>query len=268
MNNRDITIDRIAHPDARAFFAAPGRTLGELDRSGRLPAVLKRLQGVPQPADSHPEGDVWTHTCLVVEQTDLLAKRHGVSEPERLVLILAALTHDLGKAETTEVGADGRIRSWKHEQPEVYLPLYRELSAAWNLPEQFEIPVQTLVSLHLPNAVLQQQNPSEREVKQFLKKLATGGVGFLLARLLIAADQSGRNRGEHDPLASWEPIVTALNQSTASPQAIRSTITGDDLIAGGFKPGPRFRALLARAEALATAGKSRAEIFDALRKET
>ncbi|HNV69349.1 MAG TPA: HD domain-containing protein, partial [Candidatus Ozemobacteraceae bacterium] len=111
-----IMLDQLTHPDARAFFSAPdpAAVLVDLHRTGQLPEVLTRLAGIPQPADSHPEGDVWTHTLLVVEQAAMLAREHRLSESQRFLLLLACLVHDLGKMDTTVVGPDGRIRSWKH----------------------------------------------------------------------------------------------------------------------------------------------------------
>lgn len=261
--DHQISLDHLTHPDARAFLSAPdpATVLVDLAASQRLPEILRRLQGIPQPAEAHPEGDVWTHTLLVVTQAARLARTHVLNESENIILRLAALTHDLGKITTTVVEPDGRVRSWKHEQADVFLPLYRELAQSWNLPSGLESTVQCLVLLHLPNAVLQKQAPTDREVRQFLKKLESAGVPFRLARLLIAADQSGRNRGEFDPLAAWEPLIADLSESRQSRSRSSSSISGDDLIALGIPPGPRFRSLLAEAVGLEAAGRTRDEIL-------
>ena len=72
------------------------RRIGILDRHFPELAALAR---VPQPPRHHPEGDVWVHTLWTLDaMRDISA---DLSEKERLVLMTAALCHDLGKAETT-----------------------------------------------------------------------------------------------------------------------------------------------------------------------
>jgi tRNA nucleotidyltransferase (CCA-adding enzyme) len=79
----------------------------------RLFPELRTLVGCKQEPEWHPEGDVWTHTLLVVDKAREL---HGDLDRPRLVTVmLGALTHDLGKPLTTAV-IDGRIRSLDHEQ--------------------------------------------------------------------------------------------------------------------------------------------------------
>lgn len=80
-------------------------------------AELQALIGVPQDPVHHPEGDVWTHTMQVLDRAALLRER--ASEP--LFFMLLALTHDLGKAVTTERLADGRWHSYGHDREGVSL---------------------------------------------------------------------------------------------------------------------------------------------------
>ena len=61
----------------------------------------------------HPEGDVWTHTLLVVDQAASSLKE--LSHPKQSTLMLAAISHDFGKPSTTAF-IDGRIRSRNHEE--------------------------------------------------------------------------------------------------------------------------------------------------------
>src|SRR5688572_24703141 len=83
------------------------------------------LADTPQEPDWHPEGDVWIHTMMVIDQAAKIS-RQGSGNPferftddERLQIVLGALCHDLGKPSTTAVGEkDGvkRIRSLGHEE--------------------------------------------------------------------------------------------------------------------------------------------------------
>jgi predicted kinase len=68
-----------------------------------------------QDAQWHAEGDVWTHTRLVVRQLPLLEEWGSLSEQEQRVLVFAALFHDAGKPSTSEIDpTTGRIHSPKH----------------------------------------------------------------------------------------------------------------------------------------------------------
>ncbi|MFZ2956355.1 MAG: HD domain-containing protein [Candidatus Ozemobacteraceae bacterium] len=236
-----------------------------IDREGKLPLILHRLKGVPQRSDKHPEGDVWNHTLLVVKAARELSLYFNLTADDRELLLLSALTHDLGKITTTEVTPDGIIRSWKHEQSEAFLPLYDQLVQAWSIPSHLKERVIVLVQLHLPNSCTQGTEPTIREVKTYLRRLKETNLPFLLARLLVAADQSGRFRGFSDPLEKWEPIVEQLSEASKDCPRLASLVTGADLIGFGFKPGPEFKTFLQKADALQKAGLNRDQILDQLK---
>ena len=71
---------------------------------------LLALVDCPQEVEWHPEGSVWLHTLLVVDESARIAEEERLPDDERLRLVLGALCHDLGKPGTTEL-EDGRIRS-------------------------------------------------------------------------------------------------------------------------------------------------------------
>lgn len=84
--------------------------LGVVDR---LLPEMKALVGCPQEHEWHPEGDVWVHTLLVIDQAR--QRIDDLGRPEQVALMLGAVCHDLGKPATTAF-LDGRIRSIDHEQ--------------------------------------------------------------------------------------------------------------------------------------------------------
>jgi tRNA nucleotidyltransferase (CCA-adding enzyme) len=85
----------------------------ELSVVDQLFPELKALVGCPQEPEWHPEGDVWTHTLMVVDE----ARRRidDLEHPHRVSVMLGAVCHDLGKPSTTTL-IDGRIRSMEHEK--------------------------------------------------------------------------------------------------------------------------------------------------------
>ncbi|MBA3640090.1 MAG: CCA tRNA nucleotidyltransferase [Acidobacteriota bacterium] len=74
---------------------------------------IKALVGCPQEPEWHPEGDVWIHTLMVVDQAR--TRIDDLPHPKKVAIMLGAVCHDLGKPPTTAF-VDGRIRSIDHEQ--------------------------------------------------------------------------------------------------------------------------------------------------------
>jgi len=114
---RDLPSERVWGEIEKLLLRADRPSVG-LEWADRLGVVdglfpeLKALQNCPQEPAWHPEGDVWIHTLLAVDQ----AKREieGLSRERQLTVLLAVICHDFGKPATTAV-VDGRIRSYEHE---------------------------------------------------------------------------------------------------------------------------------------------------------
>ena len=93
---------------------SPGLQLAQDIRVvARLFPELEALVGCPQEPEWHPEGDVWVHTLMVVDQAR--TRIDDLDRAGRIAVMLGALCHDLGKPPTTAV-LDGRIRSLGHEE--------------------------------------------------------------------------------------------------------------------------------------------------------
>jgi tRNA nucleotidyltransferase (CCA-adding enzyme) len=112
MDLHDVARERIDDEFTKLFLRSRRPSLGLrwIDATGRLDEILPevgRIKGVEQDPEWHPEGDVWKHTLQVV---DAAAALRIDDKEQDLMLLWAALGHDLGKAETTLV-LDGRIRS-------------------------------------------------------------------------------------------------------------------------------------------------------------
>ena len=102
-------------PKPSVFF----QTLRAMDQLSFWFPEVQQLIGVVQSPLHHPEGDVWNHTMLVLDEA---AKLRGDAE-NPLGFLLAALVHDFGKTVTTEeIG--GKIHALKHET--VGLPIARK----------------------------------------------------------------------------------------------------------------------------------------------
>ena len=114
----DLPPERVWGEIEKLLLHAPRPSIGfalalDLGVIERLFPELQALVGCPQEPEWHPEGDVWVHTLMVVDQARL--RLDGLDHPRQATVMLGALCHDLGKPPTTAV-IDGRIRSMEHEQ--------------------------------------------------------------------------------------------------------------------------------------------------------
>jgi tRNA nucleotidyltransferase (CCA-adding enzyme) len=99
------------------LLSAPRPSIGfalalEIGSVEKLFPELHALVGCPQEPEWHPEGDVWVHTLQVIDQAR--TRVDDLRRPERIVMMLGAVSHDFGKPATTAF-VDGRIRSIDHE---------------------------------------------------------------------------------------------------------------------------------------------------------
>ncbi len=125
---------------------APSAWLNRARRDGRLEehpfSMLLKLRATPQSPKHHPEGSVWNHTMLVVDEA---AKRRTESRDARTFL-WAALLHDVGKAPTTKM-RKGKLTSYDHDK--VGAALAREFLRECTGDEAFIERVCSLILYHM-----------------------------------------------------------------------------------------------------------------------
>lgn len=198
---------------------------------------LAALRGCVQSPQYHPEGDVWAHTGYVCDAAARVATREQLSAEMRRSLVFAALCHDLGKPAATQIDADGCIRSYGHDQAGIE-PARNFLASigAWQSVVAQVLP---LVREHMGHY----NKPSPRAVRRLAARLAPASIE--LWACLVEADHAG-----HPPLpprAPAEPFLAlarALEISRRPPQPL---LSGRDLLAAGYPPGPALGPLLKRA---------------------
>jgi tRNA nucleotidyltransferase (CCA-adding enzyme) len=199
---------------------------------------MAALVGCPQEPDWHPEGDVWVHTLMVVDETRALAD--DLSRGPGLALMLGAVCHDFGKPLTTAV-VDGRIRSLRHE-PEGVPPALDWLDRLnVHVVDGFDVRHQVvgLVAYHLAPGMWHKSSTTVTDGA--FRRLAQKVDLELLARL-ARADCRGRT-GEFDCSAmDWFlERARALGVEHRPPQPI---LLGRHLLGMGLGPGPRVGSIL------------------------
>ena len=162
-----------------------------------------------QDAEWHAEGDVWTHTKMVIEQLAQLEEWLSLTPQEQTVLKFTALFHDVAKPLTTEVDPEtGRVTSPKHavKGEHVTRAVLRDLHCDLATREQ----IARLVRYHgRPAFLLERVNPVDEVVR--LSWLVNNRLLYLFA----LADTRGRdtdsmNRPEEN-LHFWKLIAQEEN---------------------------------------------------------
>jgi poly(A) polymerase len=219
-----------------------------LDQTGLLQQVLpevKKMQGVQQPPQFHPEGDVWVHTLMLLE---------GLPAGSSKTLALGALLHDVGKPPTFRVAAD-RIRFDQHD--EVGTKMAAEICRRFRLSNDETEQVCALVANHMRFGNVMRMK--ESTLKRFFR-LPRFDEHLELHRLDCMSS--------HRDLELYNFAREKLRSLPAEQIRPQPLITGDDLIAAGYQPGPQFKELLTAVEDAQLEGKisSKEEAMELVRR--
>lgn len=212
------------------IFTHPSRVAGWdlLDASGLMAEVLPELtamKGVEQPPQFHPEGDVFVHTRLVLSNLP--------PEPVSLALAFGTLLHDIGKPPTMRIDhADGgRIRFNGHEH--VGADMAERLMRRLRFSNDETEAVVELVRNHMVFKDVQKMRVAK--VKRFLAR------PWMDDELLL---HKADCLGSHAMLDNYDFLLAKRQEFAHEPLIPEPLLTGHDLIALGWKPGPRFKEVL------------------------
>jgi tRNA nucleotidyltransferase (CCA-adding enzyme) len=195
----------------------PGRIAEYLAITGWLVHFpeLAAVQDVPQDPEWHPEGDVGTHTMLVVDAAAQIAARESLEGDERAVLLFSALTHDFAKAGTTALRErDGRLRWTAYGHEAAGGPLARAFLERVGIKPSIVEQVVPLVENHLAHSSLR-NDVTPRTVRRLALRLAPANITQLIR--LIEADHSGR-----PPLPAGLPESAIRIRDLAAAQAVET----------------------------------------------
>ena len=204
------------------------RAFDLLDETGLLQEVLPeiaRMKGVEQPPQFHPEGDVWVHTLMLLEQLE-----PGCSE----TLAWGALLHDVGKPPTFKRAPD-RIRFDGHV--EMGVAMGGEICRRFRFSNEETRQVLALIENHM--RFMDAQRMKESTLKRFFR-LERFEEHLALHRMDCMA-ASGN-------LENWNFARERFSSMPAAEVRPKPLITGRELIAAGYPPGMRFREMLRAAE--------------------
>ncbi len=210
----------------------------ELGVIARLFPEIKALVGCVQEPEWHPEGDVWVHTLLVIDEAR--QRIDDLERPQQITVMLGALCHDLGKPSTTAF-VDGRIRSIDHEQAGVAptMAVLDRLNIQTIGGYDVRRQVLGIVAHHLKPGMFR-QSPTPVSDGAF-RRLAQKVDLDLLARV-AKSDCLGRGGGFDCSAMDWFlDRARKLGVQHAPPEPI---VKGRHLLALGVPPGPPVGVIL------------------------
>jgi len=198
-----------------------------LDETGLLTEVLPEvaaMKGVEQPPNFHPEGDVFVHTLLLMDK---------LPEPCTPTLAFGALLHDVGKPPTQTF--EDRIRFNEHEK--VGAEMARVICRRLKFSNEETDRIVWHVAQHMRVSAIPDMKENKR--KRFVRE---EGFDELLEVCRLDCLAS------HGDLRTIEWIEAYRAKIPAEALRPEPLITGRDLIAKGYAPGPAFREVLQAAE--------------------
>jgi poly(A) polymerase len=204
--------------------------LYQLGLLARILPEAVRMRGVAQPPQYHPEGDVWTHTMLLLEKLPA-----GCSA----TLAWGALLHDIGKPATYQppnpaIPGD-RIRFNGHV--EVGVRIAEEILARLRFSNDDTAQIVALVKNHMRFGDIREMRAST--LKRFLR-LPHFDEHLAMHRLDVTS--------AHGDLSLYDIAKEAYEAEPAPDLRAAPLLTGRDLIAAGYPPSPQFKPMLALAE--------------------
>jgi poly(A) polymerase len=233
---RQVSRERVRDELTRMLIEGHARRAFELlDSSGLLVEVLPEIsamKGVEQPPEFHPEGDVFVHTLLLLEK---------LPRPCPVTLAWGALLHDVGKPPTFRRAPD-RIRFDDHVN--VGVRVAEEICRRLRFSNTDTGQILALVGNHMRFVDVERMKPST--FKKFIR-LPHFDQHLELHRLDCESS--------HRSLKLYDFTRDQMAELPAESVHPKPLVSGDDLIAEGYEPGPQFKQILAAVEDAQLDGK-------------
>ena len=250
MDISQVSRERIEEEFKKLLLRSKRPSLGIrwLHALGRLREILPELGdtvGIMQEPKWHPEGDVFEHSMQALDAAALIAQKYD-TESDKLILLYAALCHDLGKVTTTRT-IDGVIKSFGHEKESKRFAraMLKRITHNTDLIEA----VSSLVLHHMMPLQFTKSNAKLPAYQRLANKLSTL-VDMSMLIDLCNADKRGRNGQSHQPLSIDFPDVALFKAKTEQAGVlyggVEPLLKGADVI-DLVPAGPQMGAVLRQA---------------------
>jgi putative nucleotidyltransferase with HDIG domain len=224
---KSVSAERVRDEISRILTEGGARCgLELLDATGLLEQVLPevaKMKGVQQPPEFHPEGDVWTHTLLMLD---------GLRDPT-LTLALGVLLHDVGKPDTFRIAE--RIRFDGHVEKGIEIA--HALLTRLRFPNHVIEGAEALIANHMK--FMEVPRMRESTLKRFMRQ-PDFEEHMQLHRLDCLSSHGGLDNYD----------FVRRRQQEVPPEQLKPPplLTGRELIAAGYRPGPMFGIVLSEIE--------------------
>ena len=247
----EISAERIREELVRIFLS-PNRVRGWdlLDESGLLKNILPEIEpmkGCLQPEQFHPEGDVFQHTRLMLQM---------LPEKVSVPLVFSVILHDIAKPRTAQVDETGRIRFNAHDR--IGAEMTEEIMTRLRFSRAEIDATVEMVRQHMVFKDVPQMRVAK--LKRFMAR-PTFEEELELHRVDC--------EGSHRMLDNYEFLLRKREEFANEPIIPPPLVRGEDLIALGMKPGPKFGEILEAVETrqLEGAVRDRAEALEWVKRE-
>jgi len=224
----DVSAERIREELTKLLTEGAARRGFELlEKSWLLSIVLPEIaamKGVQQPPEFHPEGDVWTHTLLMIE---------GLPAGCSPTLAWGVLLHDVGKPPTFKPASKTGDRIRFDHHVDVGVKMAQAICRRFRFSNEDTEQIAALVDNHM------RFKDVGRMKKATLKRFV---------RLPQFAEHMQLHRldclSSHRNLDSYQFVERFLTETPPADVHPQRVLTGNDLLAMGYVPGPRFSEIL------------------------
>ena len=247
----EISAERIREELVRIFLS-PNRVRGWdlLDESGLLKNILPEIEpmkGCLQPEQFHPEGDVFRHTRMMLQM---------LPEKVSVPLVFSVILHDVAKPRTAQVDETGRIRFNAHDR----------IGA--------EMTEEIMTRLRFSRAEIDATVEMVRQHMVFkdVPRMRVAKLKRFMARPTFEEELELHRvdcESSHRMLDNYEFLLRKGEEFANEPIIPAPLVRGEDLIALGMKPGPKFGEILEAVETrqLEGAVRDRAEALEWVKRE-
>ncbi len=267
----ELPKERIYKEFVKLLLKSPKPSLGfELMRELGILRCFPELEAiidVPQDPKWHPEGDVWVHTMICIDtmhqELEIRNEELGIDDKQKLKFMFAILCHDFGKATTTTIDDDGRIRAIGHEVEGIELTksfMYRLTSE-----HDFIESILPLVEHHLKPSQFYKNDAKHKAIRRLATK-----VNIEELVIVAKADFLGRTteeslRGEYK---AGEWLLEKAKALKVQNKPLDNLLQGRDLIDLGLEPSPEFKMILDEVYELQMEGdvRTKEEALDYVKK--
>ena len=202
---------------------------------------LDRLINTPQSPKWHPEGDVWIHTMMTLDQMATLCKSESkcINDAKKhLKMMFAILCHDLGKPATTAYD-NGQIRAIGHEKAGI--EPCRSLLMRLTNEHNFIDSILPLIEHHLKPSQFYKNGAKSSAIRRVATKAN-------IEELVLVAKADFLGRATKDALSgeykAGEWMLQRAKELNVKHSPPKPLLQGADLITLGLKPSPLFGKIL------------------------